>query len=471
MAVVEDYIADSDDEDPAPSEQAYLPAKSYPPAPHVPAAKRTDTIDANIKGLPIQGLLERLSVPVAFQQAALEAQLSDEQVHTTRRRIASTLQEVADRLDIQRPADKATEGHKGKEERILDTKAYATITRFRAIYVTPDDALITPEMTSLANNILKSIKEPTEIARSILLDLKSIFSSNPHPEVSLDSGRRLIRPIGGDAGRSDMFEDQQWKGTWGVWNSLRWCIEVLPTQELVDNIPLILPPLLILMDDYEPSYRIRGLQILPSFLRIPTAVLHRTGIAQLLLRSIQHSISLHTTPPEPLLLEPSLTRLFELLHTLYPEGQGKEEEVAKNVEQAVEKGIVNGWAYSKSRKEGIASSVGVARAVELTFIPTLLSPLTIPSVPYIIPLQRANLRTLHTLLVTIEKTGRAARWRGEILNGVGILLVALSERGVQCGPNDGKLAEGTGTEQRTGKTGNNVAMQPEAGERQGVNRL
>lgn len=119
------------------------------------------------------------------------------------------------------------------------------------------------------------------------------------------------------------------------------------------------------MDDYEAAYRIRGLQILPSFLRIPTPVLHRTGIAQLLLRSIQHSISLHTTAPEPLLLEPSLKQLFQLLHTLYPEGQGKEEEVAKNIEQAVERGIINGWAYSKSGKEGVESSIGVARAVEL----------------------------------------------------------------------------------------------------------
>jgi hypothetical protein len=119
------------------------------------------------------------------------------------------------------------------------------------------------------------------------------------------------------------------------------------------------------MDDYEASYRIRGLQILSSFLRIPPPVLHRTGIAQLLLRSIQHSISLHTTPPEPLLLEPSFSQLFQLLHTLYPEGQGKEEEVAKNVEQAVERGIINGWAYSQSGRDGVESSIGVARAVEL----------------------------------------------------------------------------------------------------------
>ena len=135
------------------------------------------------------------------------------------------------------------------------------------------------------------------------------------------------------------------------------------TQDLIDHIPIILPPLLILMDDYKSSYRIRGLQILPAFLHIPPHVLHRTGIALLLLRSIQHSISLHPTPPEPPLLEISFERLFDLLHVLYPAGQGKEAEAAKQVEEAVEKGIINGWAYAKSGQEGVEALVGVAKAV------------------------------------------------------------------------------------------------------------
>lgn len=137
------------------------------------------------------------------------------------------------------------------------------------------------------------------------------------------------------------------------------------TQDLMDNIPIILPPLLNLMDDYKSTYRIRGLQVLPAFLRMPTHVLHRTGIAQLLLRSIQHSISLHPTPPEPPLLEVSLERLFDLLHVLYPAGQGKEAEAAKQVEEAVEKGIINGWAYAKSGQEGVEALMGVAKAVEM----------------------------------------------------------------------------------------------------------
>lgn len=134
---------------------------------------------------------------------------------------------------------------------------------------------------------------------------------------------------------------------------------------MIDNIPLILPPLLILLDDYKPIYRLHGLSILPSFLRIPRHVLERTGIAHLLLKSVQHSISLHPTHPEPGILVPSLAALFHLLGILYPDGGGREAEAAKHVEQAVESGLVNGWAYAKSGAEGAEALVGIARGVDM----------------------------------------------------------------------------------------------------------
>jgi hypothetical protein len=104
-----------------------------------------------------------------------------------------------------------------------------------------------------------------------------------------------------------------------------------------------------------------------------------------------------------------------------------------------------------------------------TFIPSLLYPLTIPPAPYIVPLQCANLQALHTLLATIEKTGRAVRWRGEILNGIGILLVALSERGVSGALDGGKVTNSVGLGCSTGKVGQ--AIESIQGERQGGLRL
>jgi hypothetical protein len=117
-----------------------------------------------------------------------------------------------------------------------------------------------------------------------------------------------------------------------------------------------------MLDDYKSTYRLHALRILPSFLRIPPPVLKRTGIAHLLLQSLQHSISLHPSAPEPPVLVPALGQLFALLRVLYP---GEEGEAAKQVEQAVERGLVNGWAYAKSGREGTEALVGVARGVEM----------------------------------------------------------------------------------------------------------
>lgn len=86
---------------------------------------------------------------------------------------------------------------------------------------------------------------------------------------------------------------------------------------------------------------------------------------------------------------------------------------------------------SNSRPDPAISANPFERPLQ-TFIPSLLSPLTMPPIPYIVPVQRANLQALHTLLTTIARTERAARWRGEILDGVGRLVVALHERGVSA---------------------------------------
>lgn len=78
--------------------------------------------------------------------------VADEQVFATQSKITSVLREVADRLDVQGSRDVTAEDQSARKKDVLDTKAYAFITRFRAINTAPDDALITPEMTSLVNS-------------------------------------------------------------------------------------------------------------------------------------------------------------------------------------------------------------------------------------------------------------------------------------------------------------------------------
>jgi Tti2 family len=55
--------------------------------------------------------------------------------------------------------------------------------------------------------------------------VKPIFQANPHPMLSLESGRKLPRTAGGYAAAQDAFEGQVWKEHPGIGNVLLWCVQ------------------------------------------------------------------------------------------------------------------------------------------------------------------------------------------------------------------------------------------------------
>lgn len=59
--------------------------------------------------------------------------------------------------------------------------------------------------------------------------VKPIFSTHSHPDINPETGRKLLRPAGGEPARQDMFEGQNWKeyDGWGSWCVLSWCVEVM----------------------------------------------------------------------------------------------------------------------------------------------------------------------------------------------------------------------------------------------------
>lgn len=56
-------------------------------------------------------------------------------------------------------------------------------------------------------------------------------------------------------------------------------------EDVTENIGLILPPLLILLDDYEPIYRLRGMVTLEIIMdRLSPVTMKRMGIDKLFLK-------------------------------------------------------------------------------------------------------------------------------------------------------------------------------------------
>ncbi len=175
-------------------------------------------------------------------------------------------------------------------------------------------------------------------------------------------------------------------------------------SQIASQINFILPPLLTLLDDYEPMFRLRGMRCLEGFLnKVGKGLIVRMGIGNLFLQvsialeityptpddrkdvdikltftvyplplfplglgsiqSIQHSISLHPSPPSPSLLPIALPLL--LTHLLPKITSPTSSERAEIIAEAVEKGLINGWNYAPTGKAGEEGLRAVAEGVEV----------------------------------------------------------------------------------------------------------
>jgi hypothetical protein len=113
--------------------------------------------------------------------------------------------------------------------------------------------------------------------------VKPLFQASSHPQVNLETGRKLLRPAGGPESSIDMFETQVWKKHLGICGVLTSCIEHIDTADFEALWPLLIPPLMTIMDDREAKWRLRVLVTVLTFVDLaPPELLRRTGVHQLL---------------------------------------------------------------------------------------------------------------------------------------------------------------------------------------------
>ncbi|KAI8977994.1 hypothetical protein BDB01DRAFT_294724 [Pilobolus umbonatus] len=75
---------------------------------------------------------------------------------------------------------------------------------------------------------------------------------------------------------NDTHEQQEWKKGDYV-DTLRWIIQ--DTQEVEENLALLIPPLLILVDDYDIEYKVMGIQLIHTLMtKVEIDVLSQHGI-------------------------------------------------------------------------------------------------------------------------------------------------------------------------------------------------
>ncbi|ADV20760.1 hypothetical protein I305_04122 [Cryptococcus gattii E566] len=275
---------------------------------------------------------------------------------------------------------------------------------------------------------------PSSLPLNLLPTLRQYFA--PHPSLS-SASRPLKTPTGGKDANLDMHEMQPFKSAagWGAHNILRWCAARLTAGEVEKNLGVVLPPTLVMMDDYEPSWREIGSAALESWVfKFDPAALRRMGLDALLLKSLIHTLSLHPNPPVYKVL-PIALHLIE-----YTSSPG--EKRTELYGEIMEKHFVQGWVYAPSGIEGKVVLVGLGKELIImcdllgpgivrwlkSIIPHLLDPIQYPPAPPVIPHYKSNLTALLHLIRIIRSTERLARWRGQILNILSRLWVQCQER-------------------------------------------
>lgn len=131
-----------------------------------------------------------------------------------------------------------------------------------------------------------------QLAHSLLSEqVRPLFSSAPHPMLNPQTARKLDRARGGDH-FSDTWVDPTWKGksretqiigAIGSWRVFRYAISLLNPQDVESVWPLVVPPLMTLLDDHEVRYRLEGIKACATFLvKCPPVLLQRTGLKDLI---------------------------------------------------------------------------------------------------------------------------------------------------------------------------------------------
>ena len=145
---------------------------------------------------------------------------------------------------------------------------------------------------------------------------------------------------------------------WGSYNALSWAVLQISSDEVERYIGLLLPPTLVMMDDWEPSWRGRGVIVLNQWMdKLPADTMRRMGMDKLLLDTLIHTLTIHPDPPLDGVLDVTLSLLRRTT-------KGKEKERTERIDEIMDKAIIKGWMYAPPGQQGRAVVIQIARQVE-----------------------------------------------------------------------------------------------------------
>lgn len=230
----------------------------------------------------------------------------------------------------------------------------------------------------------------------------------------------------------------------------------LQRNEIEDVWPLILPPLLAFLDDYESSNKLTGLNLLSTLLqKVDGSLLKRTGIGSVFQQSLDSCYSNLSSPLSPSLLLASHSASHTLINLLHPLPSQARFEAFSHL---LTSSIIPVWEYKSSNLplESITARVlpailegmgqGTIRWLQI-LVPHLSHLLGSISIGGLELEEKSGevMRWVAEALVVVVREGapRMDKWAGVIVEGVGKCWCAVQERGQGLEEWDRELLEGT----------------------------
>ncbi|CAK5275826.1 unnamed protein product, partial [Mycena citricolor] len=299
----------------------------------------------------------------------------------------------------------------------------------------------------LAQNILHRFMDPplTLVTHILQNNIRPLFRSNPHPEMNAETGRKLARSAGGPNASQDFFESQHWKDHPGAARTILWCVENIPTEAYDQVWHLVIPPLMILLDDYEARYKLEGVRIASEMLkRVPGSLLKRTGVDGLLSVSFQKALTSFDRPQTRELIPTTVYVSLALIEETTSIGSVQRfDQLSALLGDGI---IASIWPYASDKLDALVASVdalppifealgvGCAR-----YLKVLIAQLVYPLNPSgyrssSVELQIVSLRALATLITACAE--RMEHWKGTILAAVARCWVSLVESGTPDDPSE-----------------------------------
>ncbi|KAG8925318.1 hypothetical protein FRC02_009774 [Tulasnella sp. 418] len=308
-----------------------------------------------------------------------------------------------------------------------------------------DEEQIPLEIRTLAQECLESIIPVDEdsirseqwrqtISEVLQKHIKPLFLPSQHPSVNLDTGRKTARPAGGPNATHDLYDDQPWKiatspggASGGPWNVIRWCINHADPSQFETLWPGLIPPIMTMMDDYQPIFRIRAITTAEALLqKVDEKLLKRTGLNTLFSESLKTALTYSTSSEAPTILKEAAACTHLLIEKMTaPNSKERFDQLCDLIKAAV---IGGPWIYAGHKVDVMVASVVI--------LPPLLKALGIGSVRFLkalIPQLSDNLITkphmkhnhelqlvsADCLVVVIhECKPRIQYWKNRILNGL-----------------------------------------------------